>query len=234
MGYYGERGIDKLISRVFFPDKSYKGVFIEVGAADPTYLSISKHFRNIGWDIVSIEPNPYFAKRHREAGNTILEYACGEKDEDSVDFEVATPRIKNGKITNESFSSLKVKECYKQKYPEEFAQYSINKIKVKVRRLETIVKQQQIGGIDILSVDTEGWELEVIRSLNMSVNKPKLIVVENWLEDKGYNNCIIGYGYQFVCSLKPNEIYVRTDTFSKKKIMLARIYANILRGYNGK
>jgi hypothetical protein len=48
MRFHGEGGIDKLIRVVFFPSRAYKGIFVEVGAADPSYLSISKHFRDSG------------------------------------------------------------------------------------------------------------------------------------------------------------------------------------------
>ena len=68
--------------------KEKNGVFIEVGAARPDFLSISKKFRDIGWDVYSIEPNPYFFKYYKEKSFNILPYACSFKDENNVDFFV--------------------------------------------------------------------------------------------------------------------------------------------------
>jgi len=230
MSFHGEGGIDKLIRIVFFPFKSYRGVFVEVGAADPLYLSISKHFRDSGWNVISIEPNPYFVKRHREVGNRVLEYACGPIDEDNIEFEIARPKVEGSKgpITYESFSAIKVKEEYKQNDPSFFSQMDIEKIKVNMRRLDTLLREDGITAIDILSVDVEGWELEVLSGLNFSLYAPKLLVVENWLSDDRYHKIISAYGYSFVCCIHPNDIYVKTGTFSNIRINMARVYSRIL------
>ena len=62
---------------------------LEIGAARPKYLSIGASFRNKGWRVISIEPNSTFASQHRELGHEIHEYACGDSDEDDVDFVIA-------------------------------------------------------------------------------------------------------------------------------------------------
>ena len=226
MTFHGEGGIDRLLRIVFFPDKSYKGVFIEVGAADPTYLSISKHFRDSGWRVLSVEPNPYFAESHRAIGNNVLEYACGERDEDDIDFEMAKPKIlgSKGKITYESFSAIRVKEEYKKNDPQFFTEMDVEKIKVKMRRLDTLLRETSIKFIDILSVDVEGWELEVLAGLNFDIYAPKLLVVENWLRDINYEKVISGYGYHFVCRNYPNDIYVRVGAYSTFRTRMAKFF----------
>ncbi len=231
MGFHGEGGIDKLIRRAFFPLKDYKGVFIEVGAADPTFLSISKHFRESGWNVISIEPNPYFAKRHREAGNKLLEYACGEKDEDNIEFEIAHPANQGGKglITYESFSAIKIKEKYKQNDPSFYGSNSVEKISVNMRRLDTLLRENDITNIDILSVDVEGWELEVLSGLNFDLDAPKLMIIENWLRDDQYKKAISRYGYNFVCRLYPNDVYVRIGSFSYTRIIKAKVMSTFFR-----
>jgi FkbM family methyltransferase len=230
MRFYSEGGIDKLIRLVFFPLRAYKGVFVEVGAADPSYLSISKHFRDSGWNVISIEPNPYFAKRHREVGNKILEYACGEKDENNIEFEIVRPKIPGtiGQTTYESFSAIKVKEAYKQMDPSFHSKMDAEKISVNMRRLDTLLRENGITFIDILAVDVEGWELEVLSGLNFDLYTPKLLVVENWLRDGKYVKKIVSYGYSFVCRVLLNDIYVKTDTFSNIKINIARVYSRII------
>jgi FkbM family methyltransferase len=230
MSFHGEGNIDKLIRKVFFPSNSYKGVFVEVGAADPSYLSISKHFRDSGWEVISIEPNPYFAKRHREAGNIVLEYACGEKDENNIEFEIVSPKIlgASGQTTYESFSAVKIKETYKQNDPSFHAKMNVETINVNMRRLDTLLRETDIALVDILTVDVEGWELEVLSGLNFDLYSPKLLVVENWLRDEKYLKAIVGYGYIFACRMYPNDIYVRNGIFSAIRINIARVYAGSL------
>jgi hypothetical protein len=89
-----EWDVDEKIMRRFFQEKNEKTrVFIEVGAARPDYLSISRLFRVNGWIVMSVEPNPEFCRLQREAGNDVLEFACGGRDEDNVDFTVATHEV---------------------------------------------------------------------------------------------------------------------------------------------
>ena len=230
MSYYGEGGIDKLIRTVFFPSKSYKGIFVEVGAADPTYLSISKHFRDNDWNTISIEPNPYFVNLHREAGNNILEFACGEKDEDNVEFELVHPKIAGteGRVTYESFSAIQVKEEFKQLNPAFFSKMEIEKITVNMRRLDTLLQDIGISHIDILTVDVEGWELEVLSGLNFDLYAPKVMVVENWLKDDKYNKKIVGFGYDIVCRIFYNDIYVKKGTFSNLRVVMAKFYSKMI------
>ena len=82
-----EKDIDKVIQGRFFPAQR-QGILIEVGAAGPNYLSIGASFRERGWMVISIEPNPYFCDQHLSAGHEALQYACSSEDEDQVDFYV--------------------------------------------------------------------------------------------------------------------------------------------------
>jgi hypothetical protein len=82
-----EKDIDRIVQSEFFSD-NIPGVLIEVGAARPDYLSIGASFRERGWQVISIEPNPGFCELHRAQGHNILQYACSEEDKDDVDFYV--------------------------------------------------------------------------------------------------------------------------------------------------
>jgi hypothetical protein len=88
----------------------------------------------------------------------------------------------------------------------------VEKIRVNMRRLDTLLRETGITFIDILTVDVEGWELEVLSGLNFDLYAPKLLVVENWLRDDKYVKNIVSYGYRFVCRMYPNDL--RTGTYS--------------------
>ena len=110
-----EKDVDSAVYNEFFANERV-GVLVEIGAARPDYLSIGASFRNKGWRVISIEPNPTFASQHRELGHEIYEYACADADEDDVDFVIAEG---NGleylgqSVTAESFSSLGIRGKYK-------------------------------------------------------------------------------------------------------------------------
>ena len=112
-------------------------MIVEVGAAGPEYLSISRHFRESGWRVLAVEPNPEFCGLHRRAGFDVLQYACGDHDENDVDFEVVyqPAEYKGGRVTYESFSALKVMDSYRALKPD----IKTRTIKGNLRCLDTIL-----------------------------------------------------------------------------------------------
>jgi FkbM family methyltransferase len=186
--YHAEDEVDRVVRERFFPDYSYRGTFVEVGAASPEYLSMSRHFREAGWRVVAIEPNPYFCELHRRAGQTIHEYAAGNEDRDDVEFQVVhcPGEYKGGTVTYESFSALEVKDSYRRLCQGTNLNY--HTIRVKLRKLETILREHHpdLRRIDVLSIDVEGWELEVLAGAALDYRQPRVVVVENVFDDPAY------------------------------------------------
>src|SRR5271165_2783567 len=109
-----EGDVDRKVRARFFPDQA-SGVLVEVGAAQPDYLSVGASYRDLGWDVVAIEPNPEFCELHRARGHDVLEYACGDHDEDDVDFSVVNSHgaaYRGGQVSYEAWSSLGIKDSY--------------------------------------------------------------------------------------------------------------------------
>jgi FkbM family methyltransferase len=206
-----EGDVDKYVLQKFFPAQN-TGIFIDVGTANPNYLSISALYRSLGWTVFAIEPNPVFCDLHRNLGHDICQYACGDHDEDAVDFSVVDShgsQYENGHVSFESFSSLGIKDSYARLKPD----LDIKKIKVNLRRLDTILATHapNVGHIDILSVDVEGWELEVLDGLDLKKYAPRVMVIENLFNDGQYRQHLSTKGYSLSTFLYPNDVYVRND-----------------------
>jgi FkbM family methyltransferase len=148
-----EGEVDKVVQQRFFRNQN-AGIFVDVGAANPDYLSVSALYRSLGWKIIAIEPNPVFCEMHRKRGHDVLQYACGDRDEDEVDFCVVDSHgapYENGQVSYESFSSLAIKESYARIRP----QLDVERIKVKLRRLDTIL---QTHAPEVQRIDIAGRE----------------------------------------------------------------------------
>ena len=195
-------------STSFFERKA-KAFFIEVGAARPDLLSIGALFRKRGWRVIAIEPNPVFCEMHRAKGNEILQYACGTQDEDDVEFSVVHSHS-NNQISNESYSSLSIKAGYAA-LEENMDNLDVEKIRVKLRRLDSIMAAHapEVERVDCLSIDVEGWELEVLEGFNLSKFRPRVMIIENLLDDENYRTYMTKHGYSLWKTLHPNEVYVR-------------------------
>jgi FkbM family methyltransferase len=208
-----EGDVDLVVQDAFFPDPAYRGTMIEVGAAKPDYLSVGATFRSRGWRVISIEPNPYFCEMQRRQGNDVLQYACGDTDQDDVSFFVvrADATYQGEPVTNESFSSLGVRGQYAEIMKS--VPTSMDQIKVKVRRLDTILREHAagLGEVDVVCIDVEGWELEVLSGFSFELHKPKLLIVENLFLDPAYVDYFAQRGYALWKRLEPNDIFVRRD-----------------------
>ena len=205
-----EGNVDRLVYDRFFQGK--KGVFVDVGAERPNFLSMSAWYRCHDWEVVAIEPNPAYREQYVALGLNVLEYAVGSADGDDVEFSVVSSHGTNyrgGNLSFESFSSLGIKDSYGG----ESSGHDITKIRVKLRTLDSILKEHapKVDQVDIVSVDIEGWELEALSGLNFDRYSPKILIVENLRYDASYRDFMEARGYTIWRCLAPNDIYVRND-----------------------
>lgn len=193
---YAEANIDKYIIDTYFPD--HKGIMVEVGAGPPEFYSMSKLFRDNGWRCVCIEPNPKFVEQHRKLGNEIYEYACSYEEKVS-DFKV----VKTGNWSEEnegiSSSSLKLKR--------NISLSTYENIVVHVKKLNSILKEAGVKKIDFLSIDVEGWEIEVMLGFDVFEYEPKVILLENYEGSHFYIKYMNSIGYELASTTGYNYIF---------------------------
>jgi FkbM family methyltransferase len=201
-----EYNIDRIIKEQYVSN-IINGILVEVGAAHPELLSFSKLFRDDGWRCISIEPNPYFAEKHKEKNHEIYQYACADYYKDNADFQVVEDfHPKDSLLTYESFSSIKIK----QEYFDKDGVFPYKTIKVNIRPLDLILEEAKLEQeIDVLIIDTEGWELEVMKGFNHTKYNPKVIVLENYLYLESYNEYMDSIGYKLNGNMFYNYVYIK-------------------------
>jgi FkbM family methyltransferase len=204
--YYAEYETDKYIHETYFPDFSYHGIMVEVGAGPPEVFSTSKYFRDNGWRCICIEPNPKFVKQHIDHGNEIYPFACSDTER-TQNFQIVTTGLCDFSCDGMSYSALKIKEEYLIDYKTSRDSLNIENIQVEVKKLNTILEDLKIDKIDFLSIDTEGWELEVMRGFNPKKFNPKIILLENVLHLNSYEEYMNGIEYKLDKVLKYNYIF---------------------------
>lgn len=214
--YKSETTVDKWIRENIFTDINYKGVLVEVGAATPETISNSYHFRINGWRTIAIEPNPYFVELHQKVDSEVYDYACSNLDKDDVPFTIVGTIDNNdvNGITFHSFSHLESSSLL-DRIPKDWKATYDNlekkEIKIKVRKLDTILKELKIKKIDILTIDVEGNEMEVLEGFNIKKYKPTVIVLENIGGYFNFHDVLTPYGYEHQVTLGDyDEIFLLT------------------------
>lgn len=199
---YMTEGIAEYV-KTLFPE-GFKGVCIDIGAADPIRWSNSWIFEQAGWDTYCIEANPNCIPRLREYRKNVIDCACGSENKEAPLFVFnSMPDVSETAGTGLIDHRLDPKG-----YARHLEIYS-HTVNVKVRTLdwlmENVIKQDHI---DILSIDVERNEAEVLKGTDLVRWKPKVIVAEHFDDDPSLEPYIMVLPYKLITRITFNDIYL--------------------------
>jgi FkbM family methyltransferase len=151
-------GEAQIIERVFCNRPG--GFYIDVGAHDPVVYNNTFGLYRKGWRGICIEPNAALRSRFQSIRpEDMLVNAAASDYEGQAVFHLGRYSV---------HGSLKYS-----------TRRHVDKITVTVRRLDNLLKELGIKRkIDLISIDTEGTELDVLEGLDLSINRPHLIALE--------------------------------------------------------
>lgn len=164
---YAQNGEDVVLSRVF--GRIDVGTYIEVGANHPTVDSVSRSFYDRGWAGLEFEPSASHAQlfRKQRPRDVVVEAAVT----DSADPTALFHQIGDTGLSTlvDSISAEHAK-----------AGFDVIDVEVPTIRLDSGIEKYGFADRDIhfLLIDTEGAELEVLRSMDLRKYRPWVVVVE--------------------------------------------------------
>lgn len=165
MNYYSQHGEDRLLSRLF----RTPGVCVEVGANDGLTFSNTKHFEDCGWDCVLVEPTPELCSVIRQTRSARL-FECAASDDDGdVRFFIASGHDLYSSVETRSTMSVSIQDM----------EISLSEITVKARKLDHMLAESGIRGIDFITIDVEGHEMSVLRGFSLDKWMPQILVIED-------------------------------------------------------
>lgn len=149
---YAQNSEDVVLARLF---KGSTGRYVDVGAGDPTHMSVTKLFYDRGWRGINIEPDPRHFQWYEEARSQDQNHqvACGATS------GVATLYLSPDGMLG--LSSLLPHERW-------------HETQVRVYPLWMLVR----GKIDFLKIDVEGSERAVLEGADLKEMDPRIIVIE--------------------------------------------------------
>ena len=182
------------------------GTFIEVGANDGIAQSNTYFLeKKFGWRGLLVEPVPkYFRMCRRARRAQAVNCALGpiEKDGDELEIlsgglmSIATSvddRLLHGRTVQEhaTFGAR------------EFGSRAPRVIRTRIRALSKLLDELGIETVDFFSLDVEGFELEVLKGLDMTRHRPKFILVET--EQLAEVTAFLGERYKMIESLSHHD-----------------------------
>lgn len=163
---YSQTGEDAVIRSLL--DETTPGFYIDVGCHHPIRASNTLSLYLHGWRGLNIDANPRLVARFREVRRRDVAVcaAISDREQEQV-FHVFDDELVSTLATE-------VLPEWQGKWTKQ------GERTVTTRRLDSVLDEQRLDGTEIglLSVDVEGHDLNVLRSIDLDRYRPKLIVVE--------------------------------------------------------
>jgi FkbM family methyltransferase len=201
---YAQNFEDLRLARVFSDQPT--GFYVDVGAGDPTYNSVTRLFYDRQWRGVNIEPHAGRFRRLERARprDVNLCVAIGSASPATTFYESQV---------NPDLSSLE------QKYAGAFATADLPVVKrdVTVRALGDVLAEHAADTIDFLKIDVEGGEGEVLASVDLTKFRPRVLIIEATVPSTrvpswdAWETPLLESGYVFATFDTLNRFYVRNE-----------------------
>jgi FkbM family methyltransferase len=183
--FFAQFGEDRILDAIF--DHRSSGNCVEVGANDGITDSMTYHFELMGWNCLLVEPIPDLVRKISEKRNCIVKNYAASSEEGEASFFIAEEAL--------GMSGLELSR--KQRQAITSAGGILKKITVRKKPLDAILEESNICGIDFISIDVEGHELEVLKGFSMEKFRPRILliednsnqtdpIIENYMKRKGY------------------------------------------------
>lgn len=209
---YAQNAEDVLLRRAL-GDRA-GGYYIDVGANDPTWCSVTRHFYDAGWDGINIEPGRIFDKLATARARDV-NLNCGLSNRPGHFCLYEFPD-KPGLST----CHADVAEAHRREHRSPYVERLVN-----VETLAAVCQRYVTRAIDFLKIDVEGHELEVIEGGDWQRWRPRVVVVEaptlhtetpNHLT---WEHLLLGADYRYATCDGLNRYYVRAEDEPLVKVL---------------
>lgn len=202
--YFSQSGQDKYVIEQIFKFKK-NGTFVDIGAHDGISYSNTYYLeKELGWTGLCIEPQDENFEKLIKNRRCVSIKGCIFNETGEKNFlKVSGPsEMLSGLLDTYDYRHL-------ERVDLEISQLGGSRevIKIKTYNLNDLCNKNNIKHIDFLSIDTEGSEEAIIKSIDFSKINIDVIAVEN-----NYNSdLILQYlnkkNYNLVCRIGGDEIY---------------------------
>jgi FkbM family methyltransferase len=166
---YSQCGEDLIVDYLFQLRGITNPTYLDIGANDPFFISNTAFFNNNGSRGINIEANPALIENFKKSRPDDINLNIGIGSQESLlDFYV---------INDPTLSSFSKEEC--MKFIATGRYHITNTLKIKITTIQKILDEFNKGIFpDFLTIDAEGMDFEILKTIDYSSNAPKVICVE--------------------------------------------------------
>jgi FkbM family methyltransferase len=190
---YSQTGEDRMLLELFRIRGITKGRYIDVGANHPSKLSNTYRLYREGFTGIVVEPNRSLMRLHRmiRPNDLHLGIGCGDKAA-ALSFQHATSHVLSG------FQSAGLKAS-------SFRGTEL----IPVLPLDLIMASITEDEIAVLSIDVEGFDLQVVLGATETLKRTRFVVIEGSETDAELMEVFAKVGFALIDKTKHNLIFER-------------------------
>ncbi len=213
---FAQCGEDIIINFILEQLGRHKPSYLDIGAHHASYLSNTYFFYKKGAVGVCVEPDPLLCEsiKKRRKRDKCLNIGIGVSEKDkSAPFYVLSVK------TLSTFSKVEA---------ERYASYGHHKIEevlqIPLLTVNDVIKDNFANCPDFISLDVEGWDMQILKSLDLSRYRPPVFCIETltYTENKTERKIteIIDYmlskNYFLYADTYINSIFVDSEAWAKR------------------
>ena len=212
---YSQHGEQEIIGRFFQQSEvDYTPFFVDVGAYDGITGSNSRFLAELGWAGIAIEPNPDVFARLRTLyaeKPAVRCVQCAISDYVSDDVEMLISDGPKGIQSEDSWHYSQV-STLNQWFADDYIEkhkYRYRSVKVRVRPLAEILRANACPrDLGFLCIDCEGEDERILKALDISEFRPRLLSVECGDESRSmYDDHLSSRGYREYAHTSANAFF---------------------------
>jgi len=213
--YHSQYGQDEFLDKKVFNEKR-NGVFVDIGAHDGVLLSNTFFFEKFrDWKGICIEPVPATFRKLSENRNSININGCITNVRGSFRFlEISGyAEMLSGMLDNYD-------EKHLARIDREISTYGGSKrvIDVPGYNINELLLTHGIKNIDYCSIDTEGNEFEILKTIHFNEIRIEVFTIENNYGKSDIRDFMEGNGYRMIRKLSCDEVYQLNNTDKNGKL----------------
>lgn len=185
------------------------GIFVDVGSYDG--ISFSNTYileKNYDWNGICIEPIfSTFEKLNKN--RNCIKLNCGISDRNSIEKFVYLE--KSSKTLSGILKDYHPKHLERIDNLLKKSKSELIEVNIECRTINDILTENNINNVDYMSIDTEGNEFNIIKSLDFNKFNIKCISVENNYNNIDQTQYILSKKYKLIGRLGSDEMFIKQN-----------------------